>query len=186
MREHDTSYVLQDLVELDDTYVGGKKKPGKRGRGAAAKVPVMVAVESRPKGCGHVAMKLANPLSSLNAQSFAHTKIKSETTITTDGLPVYSSLAKHFTLYQITVNDGVTAVKSLPRVHRVIERLKSWLRGTHCHVSEKHMENYLSEFSYRFNRRFKKRRDTIFDRLVIACCNTKTVTYNQLIAELGG
>ena len=186
MKETDTSYVLQDLVELDDTYVGGKNKPGKPGRGAAAKVPVMVAVESRPKGCGHVAMKHASPLSSLKAQSFAHTRIRPKTTITTDGFPVYSSLAKHFTLCQITVNDGMTAVKVLPRVHRVIERLKSWLRGTHCHVSQKHLENYLAEFSYRFNRRFKKRRDTIFDRLVTACCNTKTVTYSQLVAELSG
>jgi transposase-like protein len=186
MREHDTPYVLQDLVELDDTYVGGKKKPGKRGRGAAAKVPVMVAVESHPKGCGHVAMKLASPLSSLNAQSFAYTKIKPETAITTDGFPVYSSLAKHFTLYQIIVNDGVTAVKSLPRVHRVIERLKSWLRGTHCHVSEKHLDNYLAEFSYRFNRRFKHRRNTIFDRLVTACCNSKGVIYIELVADQTG
>ena len=146
----------------------------------------MVAVESHPKGCGHVAMKLASPLSSLNAQSFAYTKIKPETAITTDGFPVYSSLAKHFTLYQIIVNHGVTAVKSLPRVHRVIERLKSWLRGTHCHVSEKHLDNYLAEFSYRFNRRFKHRRNTIFDRLVTACCNSKGVIYIELVADQTG
>jgi transposase-like protein len=181
MKEHDRSYVLHDLVELDDTYMGGKKKPGKRGRGAAAKVPVMVAVESRPKGCGHVAMKLANPLSSLNAKSSAHTKIEPGTTITTDGLPVYSSLFTHFNLYQITVSDGATAVTLFPRVHRVIERLKSWLRGTHCHVSEKHLENYLAEFSYRFNRRFKHRRCSIFDRLVTACSSTKAITYKQLV-----
>jgi hypothetical protein len=87
--------------------------------------------------------------------------------------PVYSSFAKHFTLYQITVNDVVTAVKPLPRVHWVIEQLKSWLRGTRCHVSEKHLENYLVEFSYRFNRRFKHRQTTIFDRLLTVRCNTK-------------
>jgi len=44
------------VLDLDDTYIGGKKKPGKRGRGAGGKIQVIVAVESRPKGCGHVAL----------------------------------------------------------------------------------------------------------------------------------
>ena len=39
---------------------------------------------------------------------------------------------------------------------------------------------------YRFNRRFKERRATIFDRLVTACCTNQAVTYRQLVAELSG
>ena len=73
-----------------------------------------------------------------------------------------------------------------PDVHRVIARLKTWIRGTHSHVSKKHLNQYLSEFSYRFNRRFKQRRATIFDRLVTACCSTQTITYRQLVADLNG
>jgi hypothetical protein len=57
MEDRDTRYSLRGMVELDDTYIGGKKKPGKRGRGARNKVPVMVAVESRPQGCGHVGLR---------------------------------------------------------------------------------------------------------------------------------
>ena len=69
-----------------------------------------------------------------------------------------------------------------PDVHRVIARLKTWIRGTHSHVSGNHLDRYLAEFSYRFNRRFKHHRTTIFDRLVTACCATQALTYRQLVA----
>jgi hypothetical protein len=61
---------------------------------------------------------------------------------------------------------------------------KNWIRGTHTHVSSKHLKRYLAEFACRFNRRFKQRRDTIFDLLVTACCATQTVTYQQLVSAL--
>ena len=57
MQDRDTSYTLRGIVELDDTYIGGRKKSGKRGRGAKGKVPVLVAVEKKPKGCGHVSLQ---------------------------------------------------------------------------------------------------------------------------------
>jgi len=186
MKETDTSFVLQYLVELDDISVGRKKRFGKRRPGAASKSPVMVAVESHPKDCGHGAMKHANPLSSRKVQSSAHIKIRPETAIITDGFSVFNSVAKYFTLCQITVNDGMTAFTVLPRVHWVIESLKSWLRESDCHVSQEHLENYLAEFSYRFNSRSQKSRDTIFNLLVTVSCNTKAATFSRLIAELSG
>ena len=82
--------------------------------------------------------------------------------------------------------SGQRAVEIFPDVHRVIPRLKTWIRGTHSHVSRKHLNRHLAEFSYRFNRRFKQRCITIFDRLVTACCATQATTYRQLIAELSG
>ncbi|MBW2149459.1 MAG: transposase [Deltaproteobacteria bacterium] len=106
--------------------------------------------------------------------------------ITADGLPLYRPLAACFDVCQIPLHGGPKAVEISPHVHRVIARLKTWLRGTHCPVSIKHMNRYLDEFSYRFNRRFKKRRATIFDRLVNACCNTEALTYRHLVADLSG
>lgn len=185
-KDRDTKYMLQGLIELDDTYMGGKKKPGKRGRGAGGKVSVIVAVESRPKGCGHVALSRIEPLRSEQATAFVRQKVQPDSKLTSDALNVYNALGEYFDTVQIPAGDGKKASEIFPDVHRVIARLKTWIRGTHSHVSKKHLNQYLSEFSYRFNRRFKQRRATIFDRLVTACCSTPTITYRQLVADLNG
>ena len=182
MQDRDTRYTLQGVVELDDTYIGGKWKPGKRGRGARSKVPVLVAVESRPEGCAHIALSKLESLTSRWAKNFLHQKVQQQALILSDSLPIYRSLSGDLNLYPLTVSRGPRAVEILPDVHRVIARLKNWIRGTHSHVSSKHLNRYLAEFSYRFNRRFKTRRATIFDRLVTACCTTQTITYQQLVA----
>jgi transposase-like protein len=184
MEDRDTCYRLEGLIELDDTYIGGKKKTGKRGRGARGKVPVMVAVESRPKGCGHVALSRLVSLSSQQTKNFLHQNVHDDSLIISDGLYLYRSLGQSLNLCQIPLRGGQRAIDIFPDVHRVIARLKTWIRGTHSHVSNKHLNRYLAEFSYRFNRRFKQRRDTIFDRLVTACCDTQTVTYQQLASAL--
>ena len=57
MKDQDNRYDLSGIIKLDDAYIGGKGKSGKRGRGAGGKVPIVCAVESRPKGCGHVALQ---------------------------------------------------------------------------------------------------------------------------------
>jgi transposase-like protein len=186
MEDRDTRYTLQGMIELDDTYIGGKKKPGKRGRGARSKVPVMVAVESRPKGCGHVALSALASLSSQQTKKFLHQNVCDDSIIISDGLRLYRSLSESGNLCQIPLRGGQRAIDILPDVHRVIARLKTWIRGTHSHVSGKHLNRYFAEFSYRFNRRFKHRRTTIFDRLVTACCATQAVTYRQLVADLSG
>lgn len=184
MEDRDTRYSLEGLIELDDTYIGGKKKTGKRGRGARGKVPVLIAVETRPEGCGHVALNKLPSLSAHEAKAFIHQKVNQAGLLLSDSFPVYQCLSRELNLLPLTGWDGQKPVEILPDVHRVIARLKTWIRGTHSHVSSKHLNRYLAEFSYRFNRRFKQRRDTIFDRLVTACCDTQTVTYQQLVSAL--
>jgi transposase-like protein len=184
MEDRDARYNLRGMVELDDTYIGGKRKPGKRGRGAAGKVPVLVAVESRAKGCGHVALRKVPSVSSSQAKRFLAHRVTHDTLVFSDAFSSYRSVSKELTLYPLTAGSGQRAVEIFPDVHRVIARLKTWIRGTHTHVSRKHLDRYLAEFSYRFNRRFKRRRDTIFDRLVTACCDTQAITYKQLVSAL--
>jgi hypothetical protein len=181
MEDRDTRYTLQGLIELDDTYIGGKKKSGKRGRGARSKVPVLVAVETLPEGCGHVALSKLESLSSHRIKDFLDAKTQQDVLVLSDGLSPYQSLSKELNLLSHPVWSGPRAVEVFPDVHRVIARLKNWIRGTHGHVSGKHLNRYLAEFGYRFNRRFKQRRETIFDRLVTACCKTQTITYQQLV-----
>jgi transposase-like protein len=181
MEDRDTRYGLRGLIELDDTYIGGKNKSGKRGRGARSKVPVLVAVETLPEGCGHVALSKVPSVSSDQVRPFLAQKVQDDALTLADSLSTYRSLSKEVNLCTLTLWEGPRAVEIFPDVHRVIARLKNWIRGTHGHVSDKHLNRYLAEFGYRFNRRFKGRRQTIFDRLVTACCNTQTITYQQLV-----
>ena len=183
MQERDTRYSLRGIIEIDDSYFGGKRKPGKRGRGAGGKVPVMVAVESGQKGAGHVGLSKVESLRSEQVKIFLQEKVHKASTLRSDGYVIYGPLSQSFHLTQMPVL-GTRAAELFPQVHRVIGRVKTWLRGTHFHVSEKHLNRYLAEFSYRFNRRFEQRRATIFDRLVTACCRTQTITYQHLVADL--
>ena len=85
MEDRDTRYHLHGIVELDDTYIGGKKKPGKQGRGAADKVPVMIALESRSKACGHVGLREVSSVTSVHTKEFITTCIGRDTIMFSDG-----------------------------------------------------------------------------------------------------
>lgn len=182
MEDRDTRYSLRGLIELDDTYIGGKNKAGKRGRGARSKVPVLVAVQTLPKGCGHVALSNLESLSSHGIKDFLNEKAQEDVLSLSDGFSPYQSLSRDINLLSQPVWSGPRAVEVFPDVHRVIARLKNWIPGTHTHVSDKHLNRYLAEFGYRF----KRRRETIFDRLVTACCTTQSITYKQLVHALSG
>ena len=67
----------------------------------------------------------------------------------------------------------------MPWVHRIIANAKNVIRGTHRGVSEKHLQAYLSEISYRFNRRFWGKQ--LFDRLIQARVCVETITYRGLV-----
>ena len=66
----------------------------------------------------------------------------------------------------------------LPWVRRLISNTKTVIRGAHRGVSNKHLESYLNEICYRFNRRFWERE--LFDRLIQACLSSDGVTYAEL------
>ena len=81
--------------------------------------------------------------------------------------------------HKVVLKDPKAAGKLLPWVHRVISNAKAVIRGSHRGISEKHLQSYLSEICYRFNRRFWERE--LFDRLIKACVSTETITYSDLI-----
>jgi len=94
MRRRDEGYVLQGLVEVDETYVGGKAE-GKRGRGADKKTPVAVALELRSDGKpGHMGMRSLKRVDGHCLRRFAEQKIKKGSTLKTDGWGAYRSVAK--------------------------------------------------------------------------------------------
>jgi len=152
MAHRDSIYRLEKLIELDDTYVGGKRS-GKRGRGAEGKRPVLVAVETRYKGAGFVAMQAVDTISEATVQPFLSLHLKPGRNVRTDALPALNVVGKEH-IHEKKVTPPKKASEWLPLVHIMIGNLKVFVNGTFHGVSSKYLQEYLDEFCYRFNRRF--------------------------------
>jgi len=152
MADRDSAYRLENLVEFDDAYVGGKRT-GKRGRGAAGKKPILVAVETRGEKAGFMAVEAVDVISKETVRDFLQNHLKMGQTVRTDAFPALNSV-KEMHCHQKKVVPAEEISKWLPLVHVVIGNLKKFLNGTFHGVSLKYLQEYLDEFSYRFNRRF--------------------------------
>lgn len=152
---------LSGVVEVDETYVGGKK-PGKRGRGAAGKALVGIAVEDKGKeGIGRIRLLHLEDASSANLTPFIQGVVQSGSTIRTDD----------WLGYNLLTNNGFTHVvrpsNALKLTHLIAALLKRWLLGTYQGaVRPSHLAYYLDEFTFRFNRRTSASRGKLFYRLV--------------------
>lgn len=144
---------IGNIVEVDETYIGGPTTGGKRGRGTQ-KAIVIVAVERRGLKAGRIRLRHIPDLSETTILRFVKDAITSGSTIITDALKSYLNLNKHGYIHKAIIQKKVGKDVSLPIAHIAISNLKAWLKGTHHGVSKKHLQAYLNEFVFRFNRRF--------------------------------
>lgn len=152
MRDRDRSYWLSGLVEVDDALVGGRR-PGKRGRGAEGKTPVLLAVENRGKAAGFLAAEaLPQGLNQITVRNFVRQHLAREATVRSDALSALTSLGEQC-FHQACVTPAEQAGEWLPKVHLIIANLKRFLLGTFHGVSGTYLQEYIDEFVYRFNRR---------------------------------
>ena len=159
---------LSGRVEVDETYVGGRKQ-GKRGRGAEGKVLVLVAVEGDSSKLGRVRFRCVDQADAANIEAFVQDYVLPKTVVVTDGLPSYRRLAeKGYDHHPYVMSSGDEAVrKELDHIHLVISLLKRWLIGTHQGaIRPEHLQSYLDEFAFRFNRRLSLHRGKLFHRLI--------------------
>ena len=85
----------------------------------------------------------------------------------TDGLPAYRGLQDYVHQPKVIGQSGRTGSELLPRVHQVVSLVKRWLLGTHQGaIGHDHLDYYLDEFTFRFNRRSSASRGKLFYRLV--------------------
>ena len=141
---------LGGLPELDAVPVGSVTHP--------KQALVVVAVEVRGAGSGRIRLQVIDDASGDTLCDFVTTSIAAGTTVHTDGWSGYKRLRRLGFDHQPRsrrAHDllGGDPDEILPRVHRVISHLKTWLQGTHRGVSEEHLQAYLDEFTFRFNRR---------------------------------
>jgi transposase-like protein len=179
---------LSGLVEVDEAYVGGTEE-GATGRETETKALVAIAVEiKQPKGFGRVRMQRVPDVTAESLIPFVTGAVEPGATVHTDGWQAYWTVPDHGYEHKRTVMRKQTdpAHVVMPGVHRVSSLLKRWLLGTHQgSVSPEHLDAYLNEFTFRFNRRGSRRRGMLFYRLLEQAVLTGPVTYRSLILNPG-
>jgi transposase-like protein len=178
---------LGGQIEVDETYVGGSEKGGKRGRGAGRKEIVVIAVELHaPKGFGRVRMRRVPDVAGTSLVPFICDVAEKGSEILTDGWGGYNRVANYgYTHNRVILSDtGDPAHVSMPGVHRLAALLKRWLLSTHQgSVSGKHLDYYLDEYTFRFNRRASRSRGLLFYRLLQQAVATAPSPYRQIVGH---
>ena len=176
---------LHGLVEVDETYVGGRDERKKRAPyEESKKAIVVVAIEMlQPKGFGRVRLQRVLSATQEEVLPFVCNVIESGSEVQTDGSPIYKPLQEYgFTQHKIVhLGSPDPAHVTMPGVHRVASLLKRWLLGTHQgSVGSKQLDYYLDEYTFRFNRRAAKSRGLLFYRLLEQAVATDPVTYQEI------
>jgi transposase-like protein len=157
---------LSGRVEVDESYVGGLEE-GAHGRQTAKKAIVAIAAEEDGDGTGRIRMRRIANASAKELHAFVKDAVKPGSLVHTDGWEGYSGLRKKGYKHKVTPVKDRKAAKVLPRVHKAASLLKRWLMGTHQGaVSREHLDYYLDEFTFRFNRRTSRYRGKLFYRLL--------------------
>ncbi len=155
---------LRGTVEVDETYWGAEEA-GVVGRQTATKALVIVAAEADGKGIGRIRMRRLPALTRPAVHGFIRAAVEPGSRVQTDGLAVYRELEGYLHAPQVQRHQPA-GEHLLPRVHRVVALWKRWLLGTHQGaIGHEHLDYYLDEFTFRFNRRTSASRGKLFYRL---------------------
>lgn len=159
---------LTGAIEVDETYVGGLGTKV-RGRGAKRKSVVAIAAEVRGRGTGRIRMSVIPNVSAVSLHQFVLNNVQSGAEVQTDGWNGYKGI-ETLGYRHIVTNisaSGDPAHVFMPRVHRVASLLDRWWLGIHQGaIRPSHLDYYLDEFTFRFNRRTSRARGLLFYRLM--------------------
>ena len=179
---------LSEMVEVDETFVGGEEPGGGR-RHVGKKALVVIAAEVRGRATGRIRMRRVKDSSAESLLPFVQEVVEPDTLVITDGLQTYRGLPKLGYRHdrRVILGSGESATAVLPRVHRVASLLKRWLLGTHQGaVSREHLDYYLDEFTFRFNRRTSRHRGMLFYRLLQQAVAIDPVPYAAMVHGIRG
>jgi transposase-like protein len=177
---------LQGRVEVDETYLGGEQASGGQGgRSLGGKALVVIAVEEDGTGIGRIRMARVADATKTSLHGFIEQAVEPGSIVHTDGLLAYRGLDALGYRHEVSVLQGKgedAAIRLLPRIHLVASLLKRWLLGTHQgSVRPKHLDYYLDEFAFRFNRRKSASRGKLFYRLLQQAVEIDPVTYRSIV-----
>lgn len=174
---------LRGWVEVDETYIGGVH-PGRRGRQTETKALVVVAVELDGRRPGRIRLRRVLDASGPTLMAFLQDAIEPGSRVHTDGWLGYEPLRRHGYKHRVTFLQGQAKAPSqlMPHVHQVASLLKRWLLGTHHGAAtHEHLDYYLDECTFRFNRRRSSSRGKLFFRLVQQAVAVDPAPYESLV-----
>lgn len=177
---------LRSLVEVDETYLGGLEegRPGRPGKGK--KALIAVSAEEVGRGIGRVRLRRIRDASAASLCPFVEDAVEAGSQVRTDGWVGYAGLAAMGYGHKVSIlaRSKKRADQLLPHVHRVSSLLKRWLLGTHQGaVSHNHLDYYLDEFTFRFNRRTSRSRGKLFYRLVQQAVQVAPQPYSAIVKK---
>ncbi len=181
---------LTGTVEVDETFIGGEEPGLRGGRAKGKKSLVGMAIEvHEPKGLGRCRMAILADASAASLHRFVADLVEPGATVITDAWQGYSGInALGYTRDRRSQRAarlrGEDPGGLLPGVHRVASLAKRWLLGTHQgSVDNAHLQSYLDEFVFRFNRRTSRSRGLVFHRVLELAVGHEPVRYHDLIVN---
>jgi transposase-like protein len=171
---------LHGLVEVDEAYWGGQED-NVRGRQTYEKALIAIAAEAEGEGMGRIRLRHIPDISRATLHGFIAEAIEPGSTVQTDGLQADRELNGYVHDRRVQKHQPEEAAHLLPRAHRVVSLLKRWLLGTHQGaVGTDYLQDYLNEFTFRFNRRTSASRGKLFYRLAQQAVQVAPTTYDAL------
>jgi transposase-like protein len=177
---------LSGTVQVDETFIGGAK-PGKRGRGAAGKVLVLIIAQEKGNKTGRIRLKKISDAKASTLESAISETVVPGTKIKTDGWAGYNGLKNIGYAHEVIRQSADVGDNLLPLCHREASLIKRWLTGTHQGaVSHEHLSYYLDEYTFRFNRRSSRSRGMLFYRLLQNAVAVSPSKYNEIKLSVRG
>lgn len=169
------SYPLEGDVEVDE-FVVGQKEQGAIGRKNKSKRLVTIAIEKKGKGVSRIYTRQIEKASKKSLEAFLRDKTEETAQIRSDCWSAYKALSKE--MPNLKPEKSEKGGRNFPLIHRVIMGIKAWLRGTHGHA--KHLQFYLDEYCYRFNRHLMK--EGVFNNLLLRMVRHHPCPYKMIIS----
>jgi transposase-like protein len=156
---------LTGIVEFDETYLGSEK-PGKLGRGAEEKTLVVITEQVKEENIGRIRLHWVADASVGSLEPVVQQALVPGTIVRTDGWRGYNRLSVLGYTHEMVRKNADVGDNLLPCCDRVAALLKQWLMGTHQGaVSYDHLDYYLDEYTFRFDRHTSRYRGRLFYRL---------------------
>ena len=179
MVERDSEQVLSGIVLMDDAYWGGERHGGGTGRGSPGKTPFVAAVQCTAEG-HPIAMRM-DEVAGFRKKvlaAWAQRHLAPGTAVVTDGLKCFPGVTDaDCTHTAIPTGGGVPDLGHpiFTWVNTMLGNVKNALHGTYHALRPKYLQRYLSEFCYRFNRRFDLA--ALVPKLIRAAAHTPPLPY---------